>query len=312
MKPRLRLVGLTLAVAAGAFFLHRAWQAFHTVDFRPWWSWPVGIAFAGLCLLSLVQVPLTAIAWRRILRDLGLMLSAGGAYAILATTQFAKYLPGNVAQHLGRVAVARRFVCDVPRVALSLLYENAVALLVGTHLAAALLLLGPGHLATRPWLPRVSPLLLLSGVTIVALAALLLLPWLLGRIRRVTTGGAPLGARLSVSGAACCYAVFLFNFAAVGLGFSWMLQAMVPGAEVTAWHLTSAFATAWVIGLLAPGAPAGLGVREAVLLALLPGTVPQAAAVTSILLLRIATTLADLLHFWAGTTQLPREIARLP
>ena len=109
MKPRLRLVGLALAVAAGAFFLHRAWQALHAVDFRPWWSWPVGMAIGGLCVLSLVQVPLTAIAWRRILRDLGLGLSPGGAYAILATTQFAKYLPGNVAQHLGRVAVARRF-----------------------------------------------------------------------------------------------------------------------------------------------------------------------------------------------------------
>ena len=59
-------------------------------------------------------------------------------------------------------------------------------------------------------------------------------------------------------------------------------------------------------GLLVPGAPAGLGVREGVLLALVGDVMPAADAVVMIALLRAVTTLGDLVHFAAGGALLRR------
>lgn len=59
-----------------------------------------------------------------------------------------------------------------------------------------------------------------------------------------------------------------------------------------------AFALSWVAGFLVPGAPAGLGVREAVLVALLSPSVDRALPV--VLGFRLATILGDFLSLGLG------------
>ena len=65
-----------------------------------------------------------------------------------------------------------------------------------------------------------------------------------------------------------------------------------------------AFALSWVAGFLVPGAPAGLGVREGVLVALLSPSVDRALPI--VLGFRLATTLGDFLSLglgWALTAE---------
>ena len=57
------------------------------------------------------------------------------------------------------------------------------------------------------------------------------------------------------------------------------------------------FGTAWTLGFLTPGAPAGLGVREAVLVALLTPSAGEPAALTAALAFRAATLGGDLLFY---------------
>jgi hypothetical protein len=65
--------------------------------------------------------------------------------------------------------------------------------------------------------------------------------------------------------------------------------------------MTGAFAGSWILGFVAPGAPAGLGIREAILSAWLSGSLPPAQIVLLVIALRIATTLGDLFNFmWAS------------
>lgn len=54
---------------------------------------------------------------------------------------------------------------------------------------------------------------------------------------------------------------------------------------------------AWLLGLLVPGAPAGIGIREAALIYLLNGVVPQVEVLTSVMLARAVTVIGDLLFF---------------
>jgi uncharacterized membrane protein YbhN (UPF0104 family) len=58
-----------------------------------------------------------------------------------------------------------------------------------------------------------------------------------------------------------------------------------------------AFVVAWLVGLVTPGAPAGVGVRELVLMALLKGLVPEDDLLMAVLLSRVVTVGGDGLFF---------------
>jgi uncharacterized membrane protein YbhN (UPF0104 family) len=62
-----------------------------------------------------------------------------------------------------------------------------------------------------------------------------------------------------------------------------------------------AYVVAWLIGLITPGAPAGVGVRELVLLFLLKDTITEAELVLVVLLGRTVTVTGDLLAFVFAT-----------
>jgi glycosyltransferase 2 family protein len=61
--------------------------------------------------------------------------------------------------------------------------------------------------------------------------------------------------------------------------------------------LCGSYVIAWLAGLLTPGSPAGIGIREAVLLFLLGNALPQADLLLSVLLGRVVTVLGDLIYF---------------
>jgi uncharacterized membrane protein YbhN (UPF0104 family) len=54
---------------------------------------------------------------------------------------------------------------------------------------------------------------------------------------------------------------------------------------------------AWLAGLVTPGAPAGMGVRELVLLFMLNGIVIEEDLLMAIVLSRIVTVMGDVLYF---------------
>jgi uncharacterized membrane protein YbhN (UPF0104 family) len=61
--------------------------------------------------------------------------------------------------------------------------------------------------------------------------------------------------------------------------------------------LCGAYVVAWLAGLVTPGAPAGIGVREIVLLLLLGSSVAEADLLLVVVLGRIVTMVGDILYF---------------
>ena len=109
--------------------------------------------------------------------------------------------------------------------------------------------------------------------------------------------------------AGACYLAYVLNFVLVGIGL-WLVALSLPSGAVGAAgpvFFIGAFAASWVLGFLAPGAPAGLGVREALLAVWFAGVLAPADAVALIVMLRIATTLGDLLNFAWGSAALARQ-----
>ncbi len=83
----------------------------------------------------------------------------------------------------------------------------------------------------------------------------------------------------------------LFRF----LGFSCCINAFSIGSLISQGELISSFSLAWIIGLIVPAAPGGLGVFESVILVNLGSHLPEAPLLASLLCYRLVSTISDIL-----------------
>lgn len=307
-----RVAGATLAVVAGVFFVVHASRALAGHDLRRLLEPQVLSAAAFLTLAYAALVPVTALAWTWLLRGFGQPVRLGVATPVLAATQFGKYLPGNVAHHLGRVLVARSFGMQTAPLVLSMSYETVLVAAACAHASALSLLWSPPQALEASALFR-HPMLAIALLTGAALAALALLPPAARCIAmRRSAIAVPADMRPGWTTSIACYATYLLNFALVGLGL-WVTAHAIASEGATppaVAFFIGAFASSWILGFLAPGAPAGLGVREAALALWLEPALGAAPAVLLIVLLRVATTLGDFGNFVWGSVRLASLRAR--
>jgi uncharacterized membrane protein YbhN (UPF0104 family) len=96
-------------------------------------------------------------------------------------------------------------------------------------------------------------------------------------------------------------AAYVFNYLIIGLGL-WLLASAMGLPDAFDYGLvTAVFALSWVLGFLAPGAPAGLGAREGIMLLLLNGSASGQSVVIFVLMARVVTMLGDALCFCVGS-----------
>ena len=315
MRRRLlRWAGLLLAILAGAYFVIYAHRALAGKNLSRLLDGRVLGAVAALTILYTLLVPTTVVAWTWLLRTMKQRAVYSRMLGIMATTQFGKYLPGNVAQHIGRVALARQAGVQLPAVLFSVAYEMLLMLVACSHLSALTMLWTP-PVALSHWKITQYRLPLFAAVTLTAIFALILAPRLaswLARVRARKRGEhdyVPPALHLNPRTVVSCYLVYAANFCLVGCGL-WLVAHALPNDSLHApglIFLTGAFASSWILGFLAPGAPAGLGIREAILSAWLGGALPAAQIVLLIVALRIATTAGDLINFGLGSALMRRQ-----
>lgn len=252
---RIRLAAQILLLATIVFVVIRLRSVWHdnTID-------PARIrwaALAGAVVLTAAGTVATGLIWIAILRRLGVD-ARRRSVAVFFQAQLAKYIPGAVWQYAGRAALAQSRGIPIRPVALSLPVELAASLWAAV--AVAPLVLGDRGIAGA---------LALVGAT--AAAARLL--------RSSATAAASLP--------------YIGVWLAIGSGFWLTARALVgaPARELLVY--VGAYTAAWVVGLLAVYAPGGIGVREAVLVALLRGRLGSADALVVATAFRALQTLVD-------------------
>lgn len=320
MNRWLRIGGTIAGLAAGAFFIAYAYRALHGQDLGAMLRPRVALSLCLLTLLYLLLIPITSMAWSLLLRGLGKRVPFAVTAPILATSQFGKYLPGNVAHHVGRLVMARSTGVGIGVGVLSIAYETVLAVLACAHLGA-LTFLWDTPKAFEGSLISDNRALLTALATAGAVATLAAAPYIAKMVWRFRNKDDatqqpptfyPGFAALSFG-----YACNALNFVLVGFGLWVMVVALGGGAEagVSPVFLIGAFASSWLIGFIVPGAPAGLGVREAVLTVWLSESLPPDSIVVLVLGLRIATTLGDLINLAWGSLALrlrhKRDVAPL-
>lgn len=266
----------------------------------------IGIpAVIGSFLAAAAGLGASGLAWRSLLRGVGAPLNVPGAARIFFTGQIGKYIPGAVWAYVAHAKLGREHGVPASRT------TAASALFVVAHAATgavvAMLVL---PFASADSFDRFGWVALLAPLLLAALHPRLVLP-VLRLVHRVLKRGTP---PQQVSGGAVLHALGWLSVTWLGYGAS-MLLLLAPvahehGKAMLPAFALGGFALAWTVGFLAAGmmvvTPAGLGVREFVLLALLAPVVAGGGAVAAVVLLsRVVHTLSDGAWALLGTSLRP-------
>lgn len=257
------------------------------------WSPALVVPALGFVLGWMAMAATLGLLWSVHLRvRFGVTIAPSELLRIQALAWGGRYLPGKVGLLLGKMVVLRDGRLQARQLGQSVLVEQVAFVFAGALVAALLLVLPPDWLARdRFRLVAEHWLLLRAVVASAAVAGFLMVAWVSERT---------LLAQRKVSLRRLFGYLGLLGLHAgphllAGLGLAWLLWA-AGLAEAGHWpQVVAALCMANIAGVLALFAPAGLGVREAVLAGSLAPQLPLAAAVAVAALLRVLSLLADLL-----------------
>ncbi|HEX5078769.1 MAG TPA: hypothetical protein VFV80_06415 [Geminicoccaceae bacterium] len=284
-----RLIGCAAVVASLGFVGIQLWRH------APWrlagtHLETLAAAVLGGALLYGVAGLLLSSAWYQLLAG-GATAPARCHHAVYGRTQIAKYLPGNVFHLVGRQLAGRRLGHGQARLALASLLEVLLLALIAGALSLPLL---------WRWL---DPGLLWAAALTAPALVLIAVRW--GRRHDLACGlvtGAAGGcgrAARRLLAAAALYAAFFLVVAAI----LWALVRSVSepgGVSIGLAGSVPVVALAWLVGFATPGSSAGIGVREAMLIAALEGTLGAPAGTLVALALRFVTVAGDVVFFLLG------------
>jgi len=252
---------------------------------------PLALASCALLLLAYFW---SASLWGRIVVDLGgPTLATFEAIRLFMVANLGRYLPGKVWQIAGLAVLARRRGVPAATATGAAVLGQGMALAAAALVGMGSLLSGPTEL--RRWGVPV-------GATLAAAVVVGLIPPVFRRLARLWFRLArqepPPG--LGALHAVRWLALFVGNWVLYAFSF-WVLAASFGHASNLV-PVASAFAAAYVLGYVMLFAPAGVGVREGALIALLTPYMGAAAAGVLAVVARIWTTAVELVPagvFWA-------------
>ncbi|MEU4281596.1 MULTISPECIES: YbhN family protein [Nocardiopsis] len=294
-SPWVRLALLLVVCVCVGLALRANWaQARDAAAALPLWVLPAA-ALTGMAGLTAQML-----AWRALLAGMGSPLPRRTAARVMFVGQLGKYLPGSVWAFVAQVELARDWNVPRTRGAAATLLAVGVTVAAGLAVAAVALPLSSAEAARRWWWAlALAPVLLAALHPRVVGWGIRLAARPFARFREVAEAGP-----LDVRGRSMAAAVGWTLVAWVPLGLHvWLLTWAVGGEALRSLGpAVGAYALAWTLGLLVVFAPAGLGVREAVLVVALSPVVDAGAALVVAVLSRLVMTVADVA--WAGLSVL--------
>ena len=282
LKQSLHWAGSALAITGIVFVVLRLNTYSSQFDFSHFdgFTW---VIVTGLALIYGLANIMLAEAWWNILVHFGATTSRLWAVRIYGLTQLAKYIPGNIMHLAGRQAMGQAAGIPGWPLAKGSVWELVLISIAGAFFAILVL-------------PQFLPIVTIPMAAVGFVGILLIIA--VGLKRYVS---------LSIARTFGWYIVFLIVSGMVFVGVLTLLMGEISIEPSHVLLFCAAFVVAWLVGLVTPGAPAGVGVREIVLVFLLKGLVPESDLLLAVLLSRVVTVGGDVLFFLLASLLSYRE-----
>lgn len=294
-KPYLRwvILGLTLFFLAKVLKAHAAGVAAIKINGRGWEI--LAIAFT----ITLLAHIWSAWVWVWIFHHLKQPITAAWGISVYLKTNIAKYIPGNVWHFYGRIVAAKQQ-------GISLEIATVAVLLEPLLMAASALIFAVIGIPSI-WAQNSSFLAWqLLGLVVVLIAVH---PRILNSLIQKLSKSKQKSGSVNVEATALPMesyplAPLLGEICFLGLrgtGFLLTLRALGAIEPSKIPLLFTAFSLAWLLGLIVPGAPGGLGVFEATILTILGSSFSPALMLATVALYRLISILAETTGAGLGT-----------
>ena len=276
IKQVLTWVGTILAVTGTIFVAIRLNDYKAQIDLSQFntATWIGILAFTGIYGFA---SSLLALAWCELLLFFDSSQSKIWSIRVYGITQLAKYVPSNIMHFAGRQAMGMAADISGWVLAKATIWELGLLAFTGSLFSI---------LAMPLLLPATSPLFMVAGFVLV----IFLVAMGLNRFF------AP-----SVMRAFIWHFIFLSCSSILFVSILFLLYGSQIIEPTKISLCCGAFTVAWLIGLVTPGAPAGMGVREAVILFLLSPLLPESKLLVALILSRIVTVGGDVVFFFIAS-----------
>jgi len=260
--------------------IHGQWDTFRTLDvsLRPR---PALLAAAVLTVLATYGMLIGV--WRAIVTGWGERLSYRSAVRIWCLSNLGRYLPGKVWSVAGLAVLARRTGVSAWAATASAVVTQAVAVGTGVSLVAVA---APTSLSA----PAIAAAAVIAAGLVVVIAD--------GRLPQLAlrlAGSDVQPARLPLGAVGLAAVGTLLSWLTYGVAFWLVARGLLGAPTLGLREATGIFAAGYLAGLIALFAPGGVGVREAVYLAMLAPHVGGGGAVALAVGSRLLLTLTEIL-----------------
>jgi len=288
----IKLCGTVLVGIALFFVFHRLWANREWI--LKWQPTPQIFLILSFCTVAYAVASYALpIAWFRLLIWYGQPdADLRNCLSLYARTQIAKYIPGNVFHFAGRHVMGRQLGWDHAPLAAASLFE-ILGMLVAS---SAIALLGLTFLGVRE--KHISSLGIAAIFTLTLLFPVLLNK-LASRFKLIEKLYLPGKKSADIFiGLLPVYLLYLAFFLALGGLFLVVVHGIAGLSDFgQAGPIITVFAVAWITGFITPGAPAGFGIREMVIVGSLSTFIGEPESIFIAFLFRIVTVCGDFLFF---------------
>lgn len=265
-----------------------AWQSFDVL-------WAV-FAASAIFVPSLICV---ATAWYLLIVSASkVSVSWLEAYYIYAVSSIYRYIPSNIVHYVGRYYMLQQRGVEHAVAAWGILAETAIFVS-----ASALVAFSFGAPLIREAIVKAAQdSALLRAVAVLASIALIAAAILIIKRRGVIRELVLPFLRTEVLYAGLAsFGLQVVARVVSGLALWWLATQLLGVETPSIADVIAIWSAAWLLGYITPGASAGLGIREAVIIASFTGLgVPIAGATLVAIAFRVTTTLSDLIFSGSG------------
>jgi uncharacterized membrane protein YbhN (UPF0104 family) len=283
VKRLVRIAFLLLALGFGAWAVVSKWDEIQTGFARL--SWPSLVLSLVAVIAALCGGMMT---WRALLADLGSPLPFRAGAKVFFVGQLGKYIPGSLWPVIAQMEMGRELGVPRSRSAAAFFLTLPVQLASGLLISAVTLLTAlPGSVAPYAWVFLLIPVLAVVFEPRVINAVL---GFGLRKLKRE-----PLERPLTRRGMLTALGWALLGWTAYGLHLAAIIHELgLSGVSMVLFSI-GAFALSWCLGIMTFVVPAGAGVREVAMVAVLAPVLDQGSAIAAALCSRIVIVLGDLI-----------------
>ena len=234
---------------------------------------------------------LLSIAWHYILKSFSFIDKFQHSFISYNLSQFGKYFPGNVGQYISRIYLGSKM--KIPfKDSLGFIILESFWLIVA---ALVLSIFIDFKFINNFFL---SDNFLNSCRLLVAVFIFFIMFYIYKEICKINFMKYKLLFKfLELRESVVLFFIYLIYFSGIGLVFYLILNFIMSISALSLLNIFGIISLCWIAGFIIPGAPAGLGVRELMLVYLLSSFISTPEAITASIIFRLISLFSDLLLF---------------